>query len=76
MPCTVVNCTQCYVSLVSRLCGHAHNGNVVTFDPANFGLLKGHAIVMTLAGGEPGDEASVMCCFQSIYVCMFVCVVA
>ena len=45
------------------------NNNVVTFDPANFGLLplffaraiKGHAIIMTFAGGEPGDEATNTC---------------
>ena len=39
------------------------NNNVVTFDPANFRLLvraiKGHTIIMTLAGGESGDEANI-----------------
>ena len=51
-----------FYSLVPRLHSHTHNNNV-TVDPANFGLpifaraVKGHTIVMMLAGGEPGDEA-------------------
>ena len=53
----IVLYVQCMTSLIPRLHSHTRNNNVVTFDPANFILahaIKGHAIIMTLAGESLG----------------------